>query len=126
MASAGNLFETMRKAIDLRTKEITSSSTVTTYTIRTGGTTYNFIEDAVVEITTGDGCDLAIALPDGTYLGQKILIKHVVDGGSSTITVTASTGSGGDSTLDTAEQYMYVMWIGGTTGWIALSESVAS
>lgn len=126
MASAGNLFETIRKATDLHTKEITSSSTVTTYTIRTGGHTYNFIEDAVVEITTGDGCDLAVTLPDGTYLGQKILIKLVTDGGNSTVTVTASTGSDGDSTLNTAEHYMYVMWLGGTTGWVAIKESVAS
>jgi len=126
MASAGNFFETLRKATDLRTKEITSSASVTTYTVRTGGTTYNFIEDAVVEVTTGSGCDIAITVPDGTYLGQTVLIKFVTDGGTSTITVAADTGSGGDSTMVDAEMYMYLLWLGGTTGWVALKESVTS
>lgn len=124
--SKGNWFETRRGAHDLRTKEITSSSTVTTYTVRTGGTTYNFIEDAIVKVTTGSGCNITITLPDGTYSGQKVLIIFVTDGGTSTVTVAADTGTGGDSTMTSAEEYMYLMWLGGTTGWLAISESVAT
>ena len=126
MASAGNWFETRRKAHDLRTKKITTSSTVTTYTARTGGTTYNFIEDAIIEVTTGSGNNITITVPDGSYPGQKILIVFVVEGNAETVTVAASTGSGGDSAMDTAGQYMYLMWVDGTTGWVAISESVAS
>lgn len=124
--SAGNWFETRRKAHDLRTKELTTSSTLTTYTVRTGGSTYEFIEDRVIEVTTTDGNDITITVPDGSYPGQRLLIVFIAEGNAETVTVAASTGSGGDSTMTSVGEYMSLEWIDGTTGWVAISESVAS
>jgi len=115
MASAGNWFETRRKAHDLRTKEITTSSTVTTYTARVGGTTYNFIEDRVIDVTTASGCDITITVPNGTYPGQRILINFVTEGNAETITVTCTTGD--SSSLDTAGDYTSLEWTNSTSGW---------
>ena len=126
MASAGNWFETRRKSHKLREKNITTSATVTTYTVRTGGPTYDFIEDAIVNVTTAESCDITITMPDGTYAGQIVIINFVTEASAETVTVTASTGSGGDSTMTSAGQYMVLMWTNATTGWVAISESVAS
>jgi len=72
MASAGNWFETRRKAHDLRTKTITTSSTVTSYTTRAGGTS-----------------------------GQRLLITWITKGGSETVTLTM-TGEGATFTGEDA------------------------
>lgn len=124
--SAGNLFETRRKGFVQRTKEITTSATVTTYTVRLGGASDNFICDRVINVTTTDGNDLAIALGSGTYEGQRLLINFVTEGNAETITVTAATGSGGDSTMATAGMYMSLEWMNSTVGWVVLAESVTT
>lgn len=124
--SAFNWFTTQDKAFDLRTKSITTSSTVTTYTIRVGGTSDNFEVDRVINVTTTAGNDITITVPDGLYTGQQVSIQFVTDGGTSTITVAATTGSGGDSTMVDAGMYMILEWTNSTTGWVAIKESVTS
>ena len=124
--SSGNWFETKRKAHNLRTVDITTSSTVTTYTVRTGGASDNFIQDRVIDVVLTSGNNLAIALGDGVYEGQELLINFVSEENAETVTVTAETGSGGDSVLDTAGDYMKLEWINSTLGWVAISEQVGS
>ena len=124
--SAGNLFLTRKKAFDLRTISLTSSSAVTTYTVKVGTTANDFIVDRVINVTTGAGCDLGIVIPDGVFEGQRLLINFVVDGGTYTVTVAASQGTGGDSTMVDAGMYMSLEWVNSTLGWVVLSESVTT
>jgi len=118
--SSANHFETRRKAYDLRTKAVT-----TTYSTREGGTTDNFIEDRVITVTDPDD-NFTITVSDGTYEGQRLLITLLANTNSKTVTVTATTGSAGDSTMATAGMYMSLEWVNSTSGWIVLSESVTS
>ena len=124
--SAGNLFLTRKKAFDMRTISLTSSATVTTYTVKVGTTANDFIVDRVINITTGEGCDLGIVIPNGVFEGQRLLINFVVDGGTSTVTMAASTGTGGDSTMVDAGMYMSLEWVNSTLGWVVLAESVTT
>lgn len=118
--SAGNWFATRKRAHDLRTKSITTSSTVTTYTARVGGSAYNFIEDRVINVTTTSGNSLTITVPNGVYAGQRLLINFVTEGSAETITVTTTTGS--DYSLTAAGDYVSLEWVNATSGWIYLSE----
>jgi len=118
--SSANYFETRRKAYNLRTKAVT-----TTYTTRAGGTSDNFIEDRVITVTNPSD-DFTITVSDGTYEGQRLLITLLANTSSKTVTVAATTGSAGDSTMATAGMYMSLEWVNSTTGWVVLSESVTS
>jgi len=125
--SAFNWFNTRKRAFEQRTHAITTSATVTTYTARVGSSnTNNFIVDRVINVTTAAGCDITVTLPDGIYEGQRILVNFVTDGGTSTVTVTATTGSAGDSTMADAGMYMSLEWVNSTVGWIVLAESVTT
>lgn len=119
--SAGNLFETRRKAFKLRTVDVTAD-----YTVKLGGTSDNYVYDRVLNVDSSAEANIAITLGNGVYEGQRLLINFTVEGSAETITVTAETGSGGDSTMDTAGQYMSLEWVNSTTGWVVLAESVAS
>ena len=118
--SAGNWFETKRKAFDLRTKEITTSSTVTAYTSRAGGSAHGFVEDRVINVITSSGNDLTITVSNGSYEGQRILITFLTEGSDETVTVTVTTGS--NYSLTAANDYCSLEWINANVGWIALSE----
>jgi hypothetical protein len=118
--SSGNWFETKRKAFDLRTKEITTSSTVTVYTSRAGGSAHGFVEDRVINVITSSGNDLTITVSNGSYEGQRILITFLTEGSDETVTVTVTTGS--NYSLTAANDYCSLEWINANVGWIALSE----
>ena len=122
MASAGNFFETERKAYDLRTKQFTTSSGVITYTARVGGASDNFIVDRVIRVTTGSTFSLTITVPDGKYYGQRLLVIFEVEGGTETITTTTTTGDNGTS-LTAAGGYNILMWHGSTLGWALIASS---
>lgn len=124
--SSTNLFETRRKAFVLRTFAISTSSTVTTYTAKVGTVANNFVVDRVIDVTTTANNDITITVPDGQFEGQRLLINFTAEGSAETVTVAASTGTGGDSTMTSAGQYMSLEWVNSTTGWVALSESVAT
>lgn len=117
MSTAGNYFEVRRKAHDLRTKTITTSSTVTSYTTRAGGASDNFIEDRVVNVVTTDGNNLALTVTSGTYQGQRLLITWITKGGSETVTLTM-TGEG--ATFTGEDAYVSLEWIDSTNGWRVL------
>jgi len=123
MASAGNWFETERKAFDLRTKELLSS--VATYTARVGGASDNFIVDRVIRVDGTSGTALVITLPNGKYYGQQILVTLDIWAATSTVDVDVETTAGTDSTQITgAGGYTMLVWLGGTTGWVEFANAV--
>jgi hypothetical protein len=116
--SAGNFFETRRRAYDLRTKAI-----VTTYTTRAGGASDDFIEDRV--ITVSDAAEnFTITVSNGVYEGQRLLITVLSNTSSITVTVTTTTGD--DCTLDTAGDYVSLEWVNATAGWQEIHSEKAS
>ncbi len=118
MASAGNFFETQRKAYDLRTKALLSS--LATYTARVGGASDDFIVDRVIRVDGTSGTALTITVPDGKFYGQRILV--ILEVYAATSTVDVSTTSGDDGTqLTAAGGYNDMVWHGSTLGWVELS-----
>lgn len=123
MASAGNFFETERKAFDLRTKALLSS--VATYTARVGGASDNFIVDRVIRVDGTSGTALTITLPDGKYYGQTILVTLDVWAATSTVDIDVDTTAGTDATQITgAGGYTMLVWLGSTTGWVEFANAV--
>ena len=117
--SAGNFFETERKAFDLRTKKLTTSTSLTTYTARVGGASDNFIVDRVIVVDGTSGSAMTITLPNGKYYGQKILVLLEVYAATSTVDVDVETVAGTDATqLTAAGGYTELMWQGSTLGWV--------
>ena len=119
--SAGNWFETRRKAFKLRTKEITTSASLTTYTTRVGGSGNDFIEDRVIKVTTTSGNSITITVANGVYEGQRVLIIFQAEGNDETVTVTPTTGSATD--LTATPGYTLLEWSNATTGWVEIKAS---
>ncbi len=119
--SSGNYFETRRKAFKLRTKNITTSASLTAYTTRVGGPSNDFIEDRVIKITTTAGNSITITVSDGIYEGQKVLIIFQAEGSNETVTVTPTTGSA--TNLTATPGYTLLEWSNVTTGWVEIKAS---
>ena len=117
---ASNLFKVRKDAYDLRQTAVT-----TTYTVRVGDSDDGHHVDRVITLTDPTA-NFTITVPDGAYEGQQLLISFLSNASAVTVTVTASTGSAGDSTIDTAGDYMSLEWVNSVAGWIVLSELVAS
>ena len=123
MASSGNWFETKRKAYKLRTKVLTTSATVTTYTAKTGRASDGFIVDRVIQVITVSGNDMTITLPNGVFAGQQLLVECTTNGGT-TDTIDVDVDKGDDSTQITGVSgWSILMWIDGTNGWIEMAQS---
>jgi len=120
--SAFNWFNTQNKALDLRTKQLTSASGVVTYTAKTGRAADNFEVDRVIRVTTGSTFDMDITVPDGVAYGQRLLVIFEVEGGTDTVDVTTTTGD--DATQMTAAGgYWEGEWHGSTLGWATINGS---
>lgn len=117
MASAGNWFETKRKAYKLRTKEITTASGNITYTAKVGSASDNFIVDAAILVTTTSTFSMTITVPDGVYAGQELLIVFVTEGGTETINTSTTTGDE-ITQRDAAGEWSILLWIDDTNGWV--------
>lgn len=118
--SAGNYFETKRKAHDLRTVQLTTADGDITYTAKMGGTSDNFRHDRVIRVTTTATFSMTITVPDGTYYGQKLLVIFEVEASNETVDVSTTTGD--DATQMTAAGgYSDLQWHGSTLGWVELS-----
>jgi hypothetical protein len=120
MASAGNWFETQRKAYDLRTKALTTSSTVTTYTAKVGGASDGFVVDRVIRVTTTSGNSMTITVPDGKFYGQRLLVIFEVEGNNENVDATTTTGDNATQ-MTAAGGYSDLVWQGSTLGWVELS-----
>ena len=120
--SAFNWFNTQNKALDLRTKQLTSASGVVTYTAKTGRAADNFEVDRVIRVTTGSTFDMDITVPDGVAYAQRLLVIFEVEGGTDTVDVTTTTGD--DATQMTAAGgYWEGEWHGSTLGWATINGS---
>ncbi len=119
--SAGNFFNTEQRAFNLRTKVLTNEST---YTMKMGSASDDFIVDRVVEVvTTAAGNNLTITVPDGVYPGQRLLIILKTLGDDETVTVT--TTSGDDVAMSAAGDFVSMEWIDSTvSGWQTVHSQV--
>jgi len=118
--SAFNWFTTEYKALGLRTKLLTTSTTNTTYTAKTGRAADNFIVDRVIRVDGTSGSVMVITLPSGVAYGQRCLI--ILEVYAATSTVDVETASGDDATQMTAAGgYSDMVWHGATLGWVELS-----
>lgn len=123
--SSGNLFETRRKAFDLRTKDINA-----TYTTRAGGSGDNFIEDRVITITD-PAASFTLSVADGTYDGQELLIFLSSNASAVTVTLQEEPGSPAENTalagtVEDAGMYWMLMWANAITGWVSIKENVTT
>lgn len=123
--SGGNLFETRRKAFDLRTKDINA-----TYTTRAGGSGDNFIEDRVITITD-PAASFTLSVADGTYDGQELLIFLSSNATAVTVTLQEESGSPAENTVlagtvEDAGMYWMLMWANAITGWVSIKENVTT
>jgi len=114
--SATNWFETRKKAFKMREKDIDS-----TYTVRVGSVSDNFIMDRVVTITNPSAA-FTITLPSGVYRGQRVLIVLKSNTGNKRATVTTAAGS--NYKLQYNGQYVSLEWVAAGTndGWIWLAK----
>lgn len=119
--SAFNFFNTMDKAFDLRTKVLTNESA---YTVKVGSVANNFVADRVIEVvTTADGNDLTITVPNGEYPGQQLLIVLKTLGDDETVTVTTTTGD--DVAMSSAGDFVSYEWIDSSvSGWQTVHSQV--
>lgn len=118
--SAGNLFQTRKKAFDLREKAVT-----TTYTVKVGGTADNFMEDRVITITN-PAESFTITLPTGSYFGQEVLISLLENDNAVTVTVSKQTPAGVSGTVGLTDvgDYASLEYVNDTTGWVLLHYEV--
>ena len=120
MDSANFDFANKQNAV-VRTVTLTNKAT---YTVNVGSSSDSFVADRVINVvTTADGNDLVITVPDGLYGGQRLLINLVTLGDDETVTVTTTTGD--DATLDTLGDYISLEWTNSTSGWQQVHGEVA-
>jgi hypothetical protein len=120
--SSFNFFSTEAKALDLRTKALTTASGDITYTARTGRAADNFIFDRVIRVTTTSTFSMTITVPDGVAYGQRLLVIFEAEGGTETVDVTCSTGDAGTQ-LTAAGGYNRFEYHGDTLGWALIDSS---
>lgn len=120
--SAFNWFNTRNKALDLRTKQLTTASGNVTYTAKTGRSADNFMIDRVIRVITASTFDMDITVPAGVSYGQRLLVIFEVEGGTDTVDVTTTTGD--DATQMTAAGgYWEGEWHGAAIGWATINGS---
>jgi len=115
--SVGNKQLTHLRALDLNKKVVNG-----TYSVRTGRVTDSFVVDNPVEVD-GSSAAFTLTVSDGYKIGQTLLISCQTAGNDVTVTVTnhlnGGASEGGSATMDTVDQYLYLMWTG--TEWFTVS-----
>ena len=121
--SAFNFFDTEKKAVELRTKKITTKSGLITYTAKTNKAAFmSGVVDAVIEVTTTSTYSMTITVPDGAYYGQTLWVKFLTEGGTETVDVTTTTGDDATQMTDDGG-YWFGIWTGAETGWKTMAYS---
>lgn len=105
-----------------RVKSLTTSSAVVTYTAKTGRAADDFIIDRFIRVTTTDGNDMAISIPNGVYYGQRCHLLFEVEGNAETLSATTTTGDTPTS-MTGAGGYSILEWHGNTIGWAQIANS---
>ncbi len=122
MSAPANWFSTKHKALNMRTKLLTTSSTKTTYTAATGRVADHFHTDRVIRVDTTSESGMTITVPNGAAYGQRLLVLMEVLGGSAKVDVTTSKGD--DATqMSAAGGYWNGEWQGSTLGWVTVTGS---
>lgn len=111
--SAINHFYTEKRAFDTYTKTVTA-----TYSARVGRVTDTFIFDRVIKIDD-PASKPTITVPDGSYIGQQILIVLDSDTSDVDAAVTYTNGDNQDD-LTAAGDYSQAIWTG--TAWKVINE----
>jgi len=108
-----------------RVKVLTTSTTVITYTAKTGRAADDFVIDRIIRVNGTSGSAMTITLPDGVYYGQELLVVLETYAATSTVDVDVDTVAGTDSTQITgAGGYTILRWFGSTTGWLEIANAV--
>lgn len=116
--SAGNEFETRRRAFLQRTIAILGSDRVS-YEVRVGLASDDFMCDRVVNVTIVDAAgSVTITVPDGIYSGQRLLINYVAEDDTCEDEVVVDTDTGANYALGEIGDYCTLEWIDSDTGWI--------
>lgn len=119
--SAGNQFEKRRKAFLERTIAISGSDRVS-YTVRVGLASDDFICDRVVNVTIVDASGtITITVPDGIYLGQRLLINYVAEDAVCADEVAVEPDTAAHTAayaLGELGDYCTLEWVGSDIGWI--------
>ena len=108
-----------------RVKVLTTSTTVITYTAKTGRAADDFVIDRIIRVNGTSGSAMTITLPDGVYYGQELLVVLETYAATSTVDVDVDTVAGTDSTQITgAGGYTILRWFGSTIGWLEIANAV--
>lgn len=98
---------------------VANTRTITaTATARTGRVADNFVFDNPI-IVDDPAADVTLTIPDGSYVGQLLLVNLTGNASSKTLTVTCTTGT--DYSTSTDGQYTLMIWSGATAGWAKVS-----
>lgn len=111
---SGSNWNLMRRFdMELHAKTFTATGTV-----RTGRADDKGLFDNPV-IVSDPAADTTLTIPDGSYVGQMLMIVFESNDDSKTLTVTATTGTDYSST--TAGQWTLICWTGATSGWLKVA-----
>lgn len=123
--SAGNMFETRRKAF-LKSTIAFDGSDMVSYTVKVGSSSDNFICDRVINVTSVDYYgNITITVPDGIYSGQRLLVNLVASDAADAVIVTPDTAEiTATYNLATVGDYCTLEWIDSGTGWINWNSQV--
>ena len=103
-----------------RVKQLTTSAAVVTYTAKTGRAADDFVIDRVIRVTTTDGNNMLITVPNGIYYGQRLLILFEVEGNAETVDVNNAAAGAISTQRDAAGEFSDLVWHGSTLGWVEL------
>lgn len=110
--SATNLFETRRKGFVLRAVTISGIA----YTAKVGRPADAYIHDRVIDV---DLSPATIAIPNGVYEGQRLLIRYSDTEETGAVTVNAAIGD--DVSLNELDEFVSLEWVNSTSGWQTLA-----
>ncbi len=106
-----NLFETRRKGFVLRNTTVSGIA----YTAKVGRPADGYIQDRVIDV---DLSPATIAIPNGVYEGQRILIHYSDTALTGAATITAATGD--SASLNELDEFVSLEWVNSTAGWQTL------
>jgi hypothetical protein len=120
MSQANAQFEWL-KDLDLHKKVVTA-----TYTVRTGTPTYDGLIDNPVDVDD-PAADFTLTVPDGSKMGQMLLIVMSSNGSSKECSASISHHETSDPEilyLNAADEYILLVWTG--TEWATVSTTAST
>lgn len=106
--SVTNLFETRRKGFILRNVTVSGIA----YDAKVGRPEDGYIYDRVIDV---DLSPATVAIPNGVYEGQRILIRY--SDADTTGAATINAVKGDDVSLNELDEFVSLEWVNDTAGW---------